>query len=206
MRTHSIATGCCCLIIWNVANAGGGPLGIDHEWALDESGIFSRGTQNFVVYGLIATQVAGALWEGGDSRLGRTFWYSIDSSLLAGISATVLKNVTGRVRPRDGHDPDLWFKGSHNQSFPSGEVTAVTSIITPFVLEYRREYPAVYALELLPLYDSIARLKSQAHWQTDVIAAFALGTAAGYLAHNRDQPFVLSVLPDGVTVGFKKRF
>ena len=129
-------------------------------------------------------------WESGDSRLGRTFWYSIDSSLLAGVSATVLKNATGRVRPRNANDPDLWFQGNHNQSFPSGEVTAVTSIIMPFVLEYRHDYPAVYALELLPLYDAVARLKSRAHWQTDVIAAFALGTATGILAHNQEQPFV----------------
>ena len=36
----------------------------------------------------------------------------------------------------------------------------VTTAVTPFVLEYGPEYPAVYALELLPLYDGIARVKS----------------------------------------------
>jgi hypothetical protein len=35
---------------------------------------------------------------------------------------------------------------------------------------------------------------------------FALGTAAGYFAHERDNPFILSVLPGGVAVGVKKRF
>ena len=64
----------------------------------------------------------------------------------------------------------------------------------------------VYALELLPVYDGIARLKSNAHWQTDVLAGFALGAATGYLAHSRDNPFILGVLPHGFTVGIRRKF
>jgi hypothetical protein len=63
-----------------------------------------------------------------------------------------------------------------------------------------------YALELLPIYDGIARMKVQAHWQTDVLAGFALGGLTGYYAHNRDSPFILSVLPHGFTVGVRKQF
>ena len=55
----------------------------------------------------------------------------------------------------------------------------VTTAVTPFVLEYGAEHPAVYALELLPLYDGIARVKSQAHWQTDVLASLASGDLKG---------------------------
>ena len=64
----------------------------------------------------------------------------------------------------------------------------------------------VYALELLPVYDGIARLKSNAHWQTDVLAGFALGTAAGYFAHGRESPITLGILPHGFTVGIRRRF
>ena len=46
-------------------------------------------------------------------------------------------------------------------------------------LEYGHDNPAVYALELLPLYDAIARVKVQSHWQTDVLAGFALGAVTG---------------------------
>jgi hypothetical protein len=63
-----------------------------------------------------------------------------------------------------------------------------------------------YALELLPIYDGIARMKVQAHWQTDVLAGFALGGLSGYYAHNRDSPFILGVLPHGFTVGVRKQF
>ena len=42
------------------------------------------------------------------------------------------------------------------------------------------------------------------HWQSDVIAGYALGTAAGYLMHERQSPLVLSVMPHGIYVGLKK--
>src|SRR5215472_10956644 len=125
--------------------------GIDHLVPYDNSGIWKRSNQEIVEYGLIAAEVGGALWEGGESRLGRTFWTSIDSSVSAGLLAQLLKVSFSRVRPRDSGpppgNPDLWFQGHGNESFPSGEVTAVSSIVTPFVLEYAHEYPAVYALE-----------------------------------------------------------
>ena len=82
----------------------------------------------------------------------------------------------------------------------------MSAIVTPFVLEYGHDYPGVYALELLPVYDAIARVKVQAHWQTDVLAGFALGTLTGYYAHSRDIPLILGVLPKGFTVGIRKSF
>jgi undecaprenyl-diphosphatase len=59
---------------------------------------------------------------------------------------------------------------------------------------------------LLPAYDAIARVKVGAHWQTDVLAGWAIGTGTGYLAHQRDDPFILSVLPHSVSIGVRKRF
>jgi len=54
--------------------------------------------------------------------------------------------------------------------------------VTPIILDNREQHPWIWVLEALPLYDSIARMKSQDHWQTDVIAGWALGTAVGYWA------------------------
>jgi undecaprenyl-diphosphatase len=185
--------------------------GIDRELEYDNSGIWKRNYQEVVEYGLIAAEIGGALWEGGDSRLGRTFWTSIDASVAAGLVAQVMKVSFSRVRPRDSGpppgNPDLWFQGGGNQSFPSGEVTAVSSIITPFVLEYGHDHPGVYALELLPLYDAIGRMKQQAHWQTDVIAAYALGTGTAWLIHRSpNSPFILKVMPHSIYVGIGKSF
>jgi acid phosphatase family membrane protein YuiD len=184
--------------------------GIDHLVSSDDSGIWRRTNQEVVEYGLIAAEVGGALWYGGETRIGRTFWQSIDASVAAGIVAQIMKVTFSRVRPGDsgpGGNPDLWFKGHGNQSFPSGEVTEVSSIVTPFMLEYGHDHPAVYALELLPIYDGIARVKVQAHWQTDVLAGWALGTGTAWLIHRSpNSPFILEVMPHGIYVGISKRF
>jgi undecaprenyl-diphosphatase len=187
-----------------------GPFGIDYLVTYDDSGIWKRSYQQTLEYGLIAAEIGGALWEGGETRLGQTFWRSIDSSVAAGLVSQVMKVSFSRVRPRDsgpGGDPNLWFKGNGNESFPSGEVTAVSSIVTPFMLEYGHDHPAVYALAILPVYDAIARVKVQAHWQSDVLAGLALGTGTAWLVHrSANSPFILQVMPHAIYVGLKKQF
>jgi len=180
--------------------------GVDHAVSFDESGIWKRSYQQALVYTLVGGEIAGAVWLGGEDRLGKTFWQAIDSSALGAVSSEAMKHIFTRARPTQTSDPNQWFQGSGHYSFPSGEVTAVTAIVTPFVLEYGRDHPAIYALELLPVYDMVARVKSQAHWQTDVLAGFALGTATGYFAHARDNPFILSVLPHGFMIGLHEQF
>jgi membrane-associated phospholipid phosphatase len=194
----------CLTLFATCACRAGGPLGIDQRWSYDDSGIWKRSKQNILRYGSLIGDIGLAVWEGGESRVGRTAWQSVDAVTGSGLIAESAKRAFGRTRPRDSPDPNQWSKGG--RSFPSGEVTEISAIITPYVLEYRHEHPAVWALELLPAYDAIARMKVQAHWQTDVLAGFALGTAAGYFAHERDRPLILSVLPRGFAVGFKKQF
>ena len=194
------------LLICTGASAAGGPLGIDHRLSYDDSGIWKRSNQIALLEIMVIGELAGGVWEGGETRLGKTFWQSIDSSVLAGISAQGMKYVFTRARPGQTDNPNLWFQGGSHNSFPSGEVAAVSAIVTPFVLEYRHDYPAVYALELLPVYDGIARMKVWGHWQTDVLAGFALGGLTGYYAHNRDSPFIVGILPHGFTIGLHKQF
>jgi len=189
------------------ARAGGGPFGIDQRLSYDNSGIWARSNQNALIAVLLVGEVGGAVWEGGEERFGRTLWQSIDATVIGGVSSVVLKRVFSRERPDRTSDPNRWFKGGGNQSFPSGEVTITSAVVTPLVLEYGREHPAVYALELLPVYDAIARMKVRAHWQSDVIAGFALGSAAGYFAHARGgTPLVLSVMPHAIYVGLRKQW
>jgi len=186
--------------------AAGGPLGIDRRGAFDDSGIWSRTNQQALIATLMVSEAGLALWEGSDTRLGKTSWQAIDATLLSGVSSLMLKKAFSRQRPSDTSDPNKWFSGGNNASFPSGEVTVTSAIVTPFVLEYAKEYPAFYALELFPLYDAVARVKTWGHWQTDVIAGLALGTTVGFLMHERETPLVLSVLPKGVYVGYSKRW
>ena len=188
--------------------AGGGVFGIDHELTYDNSGIWKRSYQEVLEYGLIGGEVVGAVWEGVETGFRSTRGRSVEPSAASGSRRFAMKYAFSRVRPIDSNnDPNLWFKGHGNESFPSGEVTAVSSIETPLVLEYGPDHPLTYALEALPVYDGIARMKVQAHWQSDVLAGFAIGTTAGWYMHrNPDTPYILRIMPHGIYVGIGKKF
>jgi undecaprenyl-diphosphatase len=74
------------------------------------------------------------------------------------------------------------------------------------MLEYGQDHPSVYALALVPLYVGVGRMKNHAHWQTDVLAGWAVGGLSGWYAHQRDVPISVQLLPHGVSVGFRKSF
>ena len=195
------------LLMAATAHAAGGPLGIDHRLHYDDSGIWKRNHQKQIFVMTALATVGGALWQGSQDRLGRTFWQSTDALLLGGVSSFALKRIVQRPRPSQQNDPNLFFQGCcSNNSFPSGEVTGMASMVTPFVLEYHTDHPWVWALEALPLYDSIARMKTWGHWQTDVLAGWALGTALGWYTHSRKVPLLIEVLPHGFAVGIHVNF
>src|SRR5262249_47948106 len=80
------------------------------------------------------------------------------------------------------------------------------SFVTPFIVRYADRQPWVWALELLPAYDAVARVKNGAHWQTDVMAGWALGTGFGYFEAKNKSPFFLTILPHSVTIGVHSTF
>ena len=131
-----------CLITFllpGVVCAGGGPLGIDSELPLDTGGIWARKYQTGIENGVIAVEIAGALWFGNDDKLGHTFWQDIDSTVLSGAAAELLKYGFSRPRPYQGDNPNAWFKGSCCQSFPSGEVTLQAAFVTPLIVNYYKQ-------------------------------------------------------------------
>ncbi|HEX4153958.1 MAG TPA: phosphatase PAP2 family protein [Steroidobacteraceae bacterium] len=202
----SIRVAAAFLLLPAFAQAGGGPLGIDSELPLDTNGIWARKYQTGLENGVIAVEVAGALWFGNDDRLGHVFWQDIDATALSGAAAEILKYGFSRSRPYQGDNPNAWFKGHGNQSFPSGEVTLQAAFVTPLIANYYKDTPAIWALTALPVYDAVARLKSQAHWQSDVIAGGLLGAGFGYWMTRFNTPLSVQILPGGLTVGFSKRF
>ena len=179
---------------------------IDHLVTEDTSGIWNPSIYRGLQLGLTIGQIGLALYEGGETRLGNTAWRGIDSELIAAVSTEAFKRTFRRARPRDNPDPDSWFTCSSNCSFVSGEAAESASLVTPYIWEYGSDYPAVYLLAVLPLYVGVGRVKAQAHWQTDVIAGWAVGGLSGWYAHQRDQPIVLQLMPHGIFVGLKKSF
>jgi len=188
------------------AQAGGGPFGIDHVVHYDNSGIWKRSNQNALMGTTIVTVIGGSVLLGDQDKLGDTFWRSLDSMAMSAAIAQGGKWIFQRERPSETSNPDEWFKGTKYQSFPSGEVAAISGAVTPFVVEYGRDHPAVYALELLPAYDAVARVKVHGHWQSDVLVGWAIGTGAGIWAAHRQSPLILGWLPHGFEVGFVHHF
>ena len=196
-----------CTIFFSTQINAQGLLGIDHRLNFDNSGIWSRGNQKTLEMGSALVVLGGALWEGNDTRLGKTFWKSTESMLMGDAIAQAGKLVFRRQRPIDGNDAGAWFQSStHNKSFPSGEVTHITAIVTPFIAEYGHDHPAIWALAALPLYDGLARMKSQAHWQSDVLAGMAIGIGTGLYAGNESHNWLVHALPGGMSIGYKKSF
>jgi len=179
---------------------------IDHIVPLDESGIWNPNVYRTLMLTMTVGQIGLALYEGGDTRLGNTAWRGIDSEIIAGVSTEVLKATFRRARPRDNPNPNSWFTCSSNCSFTSGEAAEAASLVTPYMIEYGKDYPAVYLLGIIPLYVGIGRIKAQAHWQTDVIGGWVVGGLSGWYAQQRDQPLVLQLMPRGIFVGLKKSF
>ena len=197
-----------CVAILASANAlaSGGPLGIDHRIHYDDSGIWKRSNQDVLIYGTLATVVGGALAFGDQDKLGDTFWRSVDALAVSGVATQGMKLAFQRERPSQTSDPNRFFEGIHAESFPSGEVAAISAAVTPFMVNYGPDHPAVYALAVLPVYDAVARMKAHGHWQSDVLVGAALGTGVGLWAAHRNSPLIIGWLPGGFQVGFVHRF
>ena len=155
---------------------------------------------------LIGATAVGALWDGSDTRMGRTLWQTLDASALSGIATLALKKTFQRDRPSQSDSPDHWFSGAGHQSFPSGDVSAVAAVVTPMIAEYHDDHPAVWALAALPVFDMAARIQVRAHWPTDVLAGAAVGVGSGLLVRRLKTPFFVMILPQGVTAGFRAEF
>jgi len=75
--------------------------------------------------GRLLASLLAAAWFGGEDCLGRTFWRSIDSSALRGLTNEALNHISTRLRPSRSPDPKLRFHGLGRYDFRSGEVSAV---------------------------------------------------------------------------------
>ena len=174
---------------------------LDKKIPLDDQGFWGA---HYSIPKYSALTIASvALVEGTQSRLGKTAWKSLDAGILSQLITEGTKKVTGRLRPREAQRPNEWRQGG--ESFPSGHVSGMTALITPFILEYKEQYPAINLLWLLTLHQMVGRVKAQAHWQSDVIVGALVGYFSGKWAHTREKPLLL-YFNDGIFIGIKKSF
>jgi undecaprenyl-diphosphatase len=175
---------------------------IDHKVQKDES-LFWASHYNIPKYTFIAN-IALASYEGSDNRLGKTAWKSLDAGIISQIITEGFKRGTGRLRPRESDSSNSW--NEDGKSFVSGHVSGMTAIVTPYILEYKEDYPLIYLLWFLPIHQMIGRVKAQAHWQSDVIGGAIVGYTSGYLSYNMKTPMLLYFSKDKAYVGLKYSF
>ena len=121
-----------------------------------------------------------------DSRAGKSeAWNMLESAGLASMTGFAMKYVFGRQRPDATTDPNRWFSGG--SSFPSLHVTAAFAIGTvmaesgnPQVRWIRRVIG--YGIGAGTAY---LRMKHNAHWLSDTVAAAALGMATAHFVMHR---------------------
>jgi undecaprenyl-diphosphatase len=174
----------------------------DHKIKKDEGGFWGAhyDIPRYSTVGLLAF----AIYEGSESRIGNTTYKALEAGVISQVVAEGLKEATGRLRPRYTDNPNEW--GEDGDSFPSGHVSGMTALVTPFVLEYQEEQPWIHILWALPIHQMGGRVKAQAHWQSDVLAGAAIGFLAGWLEHEQDTPFIVRVTDQGYFFGIKHAF
>ena len=74
---------------------------VDHRVSYDVSGVWNPNVYRGLLGALTVAQIGGAVWEGSETRFGKTMWQGIDSEIIAGVSATAGKHIFTRVRPSD---------------------------------------------------------------------------------------------------------
>lgn len=177
---------------------------IDHQVNKDTGGIYRL--QDAVPVSLGLFTLGCALWEGTESRLGRSCWQSGEAAVGTTLVVKTLQLITRRESPDTTQSANNFFETKGFGSFPSTHVATTTALVTPYILEYAEDNPWVYSLALLPAYEMVARVKARAHWQTDVLVGAALGLAIGAFEATPGQPFVFGLLPGGAYAGISASF
>jgi hypothetical protein len=180
---------------------------LDTKYPKDDNILWS--SHYYVPHTLGYSLILYSLLEGFDlsdnNRFHKTSSYAMSSLLLSSAVTEVIKQSTGRKRPRYTDSPDDWFYFG-NKSFPSGHVASVTSMVVPYILEYHKDYPAVYLLALLPFHQMIGRIKEQAHWSSDVIAGLVIGTLVASYNYNTKAQWFVNITGNKKFIGFRYRF
>ncbi len=103
---------------------------------------------------------------------------TIESFSVVGITVTGIKMLTGRHRPYDTDDPDVWDGPSISRdhtSFPSGHSSVAFTLAT-VLAENFRDQPAVGIITYtLAAGTSFARVYKNKHWVSDVFVGAVIG-------------------------------
>lgn len=134
-----------------------------------------------------------------DEKLKAASVTSLESGAAATVVTIALKGLIGRTRPdeeRGAYKYNPFSIDDSQNSFPSGHSTAAWAVFTPYAIYY--DAPWIY---LIPAGVSAARVVSNRHWTSDVIAGGIIGYTIGYSLAKSGERF-LEIRGNSFTVRF----
>jgi len=109
-------------------------------------------------------------------------WQSLIAHGIAAASASLLKHLIGRPRPKFMHAGNIEFSpvtGSGWDSFPSGHAAAAITVATVLAIRFPRVRWLLFAIAVAI---AVSRILRGAHYLTDVAGGAALGCLVGVIA------------------------
>ncbi len=140
----------------------------------------------------------------GSPALRRTATDAFLASATAAGATVALKFAVGRSRPDNGADADRFHPFTSNASFPSGH-TAIVAAAATSLASHTRSVPVRIGLYSTILVTGLARIRSDRHWLSDVIAGGTVGVlSARFIGQRRGRGLQPTIGPGGA--GFSLSF
>ena len=119
-----------------------------------------------------------------NEKLKAASFTSLESVFTASCFTIAIKSVIGRERPENekgAYDYKPFNVNDAWNSMPSGHSTAAWAVFTPFAVYYDNKW-----IYIIPAGVSIARVVSDKHWASDVIAGGIIGYTVGYFMSHKN--------------------
>lgn len=148
------------------------------------------GEKYYVYPGLVVSTLAGRVFH--SKTLERVSWHALESTVLAGGVALVLKSAIGRRRP-DVIPHDAFNFGPFtfkDNSFPSGHTTVAFALATSLAGETKDHWSDVLFYSLATL-TGFSRVNDDKHWLADTVFGAAVGIVSARLVQRRNRPFLV---------------
>lgn len=132
------------------------------------------------VFGTVTLGLVAAGLLGHNDELTRAGGRLAVTLFFAGGTATVAKYVTGRPRPLESTDADVFYPFSGNDAFPSGHTAVAFALATALSDDIHRTWASI-GLYSLASGVGWSRMNDKKHWLSDVAGGALVGITSAKL-------------------------
>jgi hypothetical protein len=138
-----------------------------------------------VVAGIMGTWLYANLIDSGPGH--HEAWQMVEAGGLATVTSYALKFAAARQRPNQTDDPNKWRAGGSSfPSFHTSAAFAVGAVLAESGNDDYRWMRRFLGYGVIAGFTAFERLKHNAHWLSDDVAAAAIGGATAHFVLGRD--------------------